>query len=348
MSGAVHPARRLAGHVRPLASRAMWRLAPSYARRRAARADALVRVGWLQSEVLRVEERHAEQIARLEDLARELILTAEALRRGIGDVDHVAGATRRELEQVEAELNALPYLSDSPFQLHESAVGEVLGYRSVESLPSGESGYVDFEELFRGPAGRVAESQRPYLALVRDHQPVLDVGCGRGEFLALLAGEGIEARGVDSDPGMVARSRTLGVDVAQGDANDHLEGGAEHSLGTIFSAQLIEHLPPAELQRMLALARRKLVPGGLLIAETVNPHRVSSLKTFWVDITHQHPIFPEVALALCAIAGFQSAYVFSPTYDGFESARLRAPAYAVVASAPEAVANADSTEQGGG
>jgi SAM-dependent methyltransferase len=334
--------------MRPLASRAMWRFAPAYARRRAARADALVRVAWLQSEVLRVEERHAEQIARLEDLARELILTAESLRRGIGDVDHVAGVTRRELEQVEAELNALPYLSGSPFQLHESPVGEVLGYRSVESLPSGESGYVDFEELFRGPAGRVAESQRPYLALVRDHQPVLDVGCGRGEFLALLAGEGIEARGVDSDPGMVSRSRALGLDVTQGDANAYLEDVGDHSLGTIFSAQLIEHLPPVELQRMLALARRKLEPGGLFIAETVNPHRVSSLKTFWVDITHQHPIFPEVALALCAIAGFQSAYVFSPTYDGFESARFRAPAYAVVARAPDVAANDDSTEEGGG
>ena len=75
------------------------------------------------------------------------------------------------------------------------------------------------------------------------------------------------------------------------------------SLGTIFCAQVIEHLPHDQLRRLLELSLRKLAPGGLFIAETVNPHRISSLKTFWVDLTHQHPIFPEVALAICAIAG---------------------------------------------
>jgi hypothetical protein len=103
----------------------------------------------------------------------------------------------------------------------------------------------------------------------------------------------------------------------------------------VFCAQVIEHLPHEEVWRLLELARRKLRPGGLFIAETVNPDRISSLKTFWVDLTHQHPIFPEVALALCAIAGFESAYVFAPTFDSFERARFDSPAYAVVAAMPE-------------
>jgi hypothetical protein len=81
-------------------------------------------------------------------------------------------------------------------------------------------------------------------------------------------------------------------------------------------------------------ALRKLRPGGLLIAETVNSHRVASLKMFWVDLTHQHPIFPEVALALCGIAGFQAAYVFAPGFEDYEAARNEAPSYAVVASVP--------------
>jgi len=288
----------------------------------------------VEGELRRIGERHGEQIERLEDLARELILTAESLRRGVGDVDSVIASTRRELGLVEAELNALPYLADSPFQSLQSPVGEVLGYRSAASIRSGGSGYVDFEEIFRGPAARVAESQRPYLTLVRDHEPVLDIGCGRGEFLAMLAAEGISAHGVDSDPGMVERCRALGVEATLADANGYLEGLRDATMGTVFSAQLIEHLPHAELQRMLALSRRKLRGGGLFIAETVNPHRVSSLKTFWVDLSHQHPIFPEVALALCAIAGFESAYVFAPTFESFERARFQSPAYAVVATAP--------------
>jgi SAM-dependent methyltransferase len=331
--------RRLRRRLRALASGLLWRLAPGYARRRAARADATARLGRVEAELQRVGERHGEQIERLEDLARELILTAESQRRDVGDVDHAmksaARSSRREIELIEAELNAVPYVADSPFESLQSPVGEVFGYRSASSLRGGGSGYVDFEELFRGPADRVAESQRPYLTLVRDHEPVLDVGCGRGEFLALLAGEGISARGVDSDAGMIERCRTLGVEATLADANENLESLEDGTVGTVFSAQLIEHLPFPELQRMLELSRRKLRPGGLFIAETVNPHRVSSLKTFWVDLTHQHPIFPEVALALCAIAGFESAYVFAPTFDSFERARFDSPAYAVVAAMPE-------------
>lgn len=332
------PVASLRARVRPLARRILWRAAPGYAARRAARAQAPARLARTEAEVERLAERHGEQIARLEELGRDLIHTAESLRRLIADVDTAmkseARSSRREIERIEAELNALPFLAGSPFERIDSPVGEALGFRDSASLRGGDSDYVEFEDIFRGPSARVAESQRPYLVLVREHQPVLDVGCGRGEFLAMLAAEGIVGRGVDSDAGMVERSRALGVDATLADANEHLEGIEDASLGTVFSTQLIEHLPYAQLKRMLELSRRKLRPGGLFIAETVNPHRISSLKTFWVDPTHQHPIFPEVALALSAIAGFGSAYVFAPTFESFERARFQAPAYAVVASAP--------------
>ncbi len=328
------PLRTFRGRLRALARSVLWRVARPYARRRARRVDAFARLARVETELEFVGERHGEQIERLEDLVRELIHTAESLRRGVADVDGAARASRRKIELIESELNALPYLTDSPFERMDSPVGEVFGYRSATSVRSGGSDYVEFEQLFRGPVARVAELQRPYLALVRDHEPVLDVGCGRGEFLALLAGEGISARGVDSDPGMIELCQAIGVEATLADANVYLGGLQDASVGTVFSAQLIEHLPHSELQQLLGLARRKLRPGGLFIAETVNPHRVASLKTFWIDPSHQHPIFPEVALALTAIAGFESAYVFAPTFDSFERARFQSPAYAVVASAP--------------
>jgi SAM-dependent methyltransferase len=297
-----------------------------------------------EAELEQVGMRHAEQIDWLEKLVRELVFTAESLRRAAADT---AARSDAALEQavgsVKDELNAVPYMEGSPFESFDSPVGEVFGYRSrtseggvtAESDGKGISEYVAFEELFRGPAERVAESQRPYLDLIRGHEPVLDVGCGRGEFLVLLADEGIDASGVDSDAGMVERSRALGVNAVYGDANEYLESLPEGALGTIFSAQVIEHLEYEQLRRLFALARRKLRAGGLLIAETVNPHRMASFKTFWVDLTHEHPIFPEVALALCGIAGFEQAYVFAPGFDSFESARFEAPSYAVVATAPE-------------
>ncbi len=319
------------GRFGALARRALARLARPYARQRAREAALQGAVARLEAELERIGERHTEQIERLESFVRELVLSTESLRRGVSDADATASWARQTVEPIAAELYAIPYMADSPFEIMSSPVGEALGYRTPRG--SADSDYAAFEDLFRGPAERVLEAQRPYLELVREHAPVLDVGCGRGEFLGMLASEGIASAGVDTDPGMVARCIALGLQVALGDGNAHLEGLQDGSLGTVFCAQVIEHLPYAELQRMLALSLRKLRPGGLFIAETVNPHRISSLKTFWVDLTHQHPIFPEVALATCAIAGFESAYVFAPTFDSFERARFKAPAYAVVATA---------------
>ncbi len=264
-----------------------------------------------------------ERSERLEDLVSELVAAADSLRLRIDRADI----------GLRSELHAVPYISNSPFEAFSSPVGDVTGYQEVPSAEDAVSPYVGFEDLFRGPAERVTELQRPYLPLVRDHQPVVDVGCGRGEFLTLLAAEGIMASGVDTDPGMVKRCQDAGLPVVQGDAVAHLEAAEDGSLGTVFCAQVIEHLPVDHLQRLLAVALRKLAPGGLFIAETVNPHSLPALKTFWVDLTHQHPIFPEVALAMCALAGFAPAYVFAPGFDSFQAARFTSNSYAVVASA---------------
>lgn len=333
-SGPAAAVRSPTATLRALAARVLRRPARPYLRQRSREAATADAVAMLQAEVEHLRERHTEQIERLEDLARELILTSEYLRRSVSGAEQEADWARRTLEPIAADLRALPYMADSPFETVSTPVGQALGFDASPSRSPGSSDYVAFEDLFRGPSARVSESQRPYLELVREHQPVLDLGCGRGEFLSLLAGEGIAAMGVDSDPGMIERCRQLGLQATLGEANEHLEGLADGTLGTIFSAQVIEHLPHWELRRLLELARRKLAPGGLFIAETVNPHRISSLKTFWVDLTHQHPIFPEVALASCAIAGFESGYVFAPGHESFEAARFEAPAYAVVATAP--------------
>jgi SAM-dependent methyltransferase len=331
--------------LRGLLRRAMLRLIhPFVHHQREVDGEIVGALRQQEAELEHLTERHSEQIERLEELARELILAAEQLRKALADTStttiaasgqatNMANYALAEIESMAAELNAAPYMAGAPFEAFQAPVGEVLGFRN--SVAGEGSDYAAFEDLFRGPPERVLEAQRPYLELVRAHQPVLDLGCGRGEFLALLADEGIVASGVDSDPGMVERCRALGVKVSEADVNEYLAGLPDGTLGTIFSAQVIEHLPYEDLRRMLDLALRKLRPGGLLIAETVNPHRIASLKTFWVDLTHEHPIFPEVALAMCAIAGFDSAYVFAPTFDSFEDGRLRSPAYAVVASAPQ-------------
>ncbi len=237
-------------------------------------------------------------------------------------------------DRLVAETRALPYVSGSPFEIFEEPVaGRVQGYGRRNGDPERGGTYDAFEDIFRGPELFIRDRQRRYLDILGDREPVLDIGCGRGEFLDLLRERGLEYAGIDPDPDMVGRCRAKGherVEVA--DANSYLEKCEDDSIGAIFCAQVVEHMPYEELLRFYGLGLQKLRPGGLFILETVNPHSVPALKTFWVDPTHQHPLFPEVALALCEIKGFESAYVFHPNGKGqVEVDRYETGEYAVVA-----------------
>ena len=97
---------------------------------------------------------------------------------------------------------------------------------------------------------------------------------------------------------------------------------------------MIEHFPFDALKEFLALCRSRLRRGGLLVAETVNPHALEAFKTFYTDLTHQRPIFPEVALALCQLSGFEQAHILFPLGSGdLDSDRQSQGEYAVVATA---------------
>jgi glycosyltransferase involved in cell wall biosynthesis/2-polyprenyl-3-methyl-5-hydroxy-6-metoxy-1,4-benzoquinol methylase len=247
----------------------------------------------------------------------------------------------RELEQHLAEHRTRPYV-EREHELQswsDPALGAVLGFRAgADSAEMGkepakpERAYIDFEAAFRGPEERVREIQRAYLPLLVGQAPVLDLGCGRGELLDLLAQAGVPASGVDMDAGMVEHARAKGHEVALGDAVAHLRALAPGSLGAVVALEVIEHLPYQALLELLALAHSRLRPDGVLLLETVNPHAVHAMKAFWVDPTHQHPLFPEVTLELCRVTGFAEALWFHPTGSGeFETDRNSEPIYAVLA-----------------
>ena len=201
--------------------------------------------------------------------------------------------------------------------------------------------YFAFEARMRGSTADVRERQRPYVDDFRDHAPVLDVGCGRGEFLGLLREAGIEARGIDADADMVAYARGEGLDVEQADALAHLEQLPDASLGGIFAGQVVEHLPPPTLFRLLELAARKLRPGGRLIAETINPLSPLALRSYFADLTHAQPLVPETLQLLAKHAGFrqiETRFLNAPRHVDDVDERIReilfAPLdYAIVATA---------------
>jgi 2-polyprenyl-3-methyl-5-hydroxy-6-metoxy-1,4-benzoquinol methylase len=164
-----------------------------------------------------------------------------------------------------------------------------------------------FNAHFRGDADDITERYRDLAAHFASCGPVLDVGFGRGEFLRLLADLGVEARGIEVDPALVALSRTQGLDVEVGRAVEYLETLPDASLGGLVMIQVIEHLSPQHVIDVVRLAAEKVRPGGRVVMETVNP---TSLYTyahaFWVDPDHVRPVHPNYLGFLFAEAGFAS------------------------------------------
>jgi SAM-dependent methyltransferase len=226
-------------------------------------------------------------------------------------LDALADELRRRMDTVSAEERLAVETEERLTRLERRERGP-RSPAPAAAAPAAEGAFPDyfaFESRMRGSTESVRERQRPYVVDFRDAAPVLDLGCGRGEFLGLVREAGVEARGVDLDSDMVAYARGEGLDVEQADAIEHLEGLDDGSLGGIFAAQVVEHLPPPVLVRLLELAAVKLRSGGLLVAETINPLSPIALRNYYADLTHAQPLVPETLELLARQSGFASVEV---------------------------------------
>jgi O-antigen chain-terminating methyltransferase len=163
--------------------------------------------------------------------------------------------------------------------------------RPSEPAPEMPFDYGRFAERFRGSEDYVKKNLQFYLPRFQGRGPVLDIGCGRGEFLEMMRDAGIEARGIDLSEESMARCRQKGLDVEQADLFAWLRDRPDRSLGAIFCAQVIEHLPAASLPEMIRLASEKLSRDGLLALETPNPECLAIFAShFYLDPTHTRPV----------------------------------------------------------
>jgi SAM-dependent methyltransferase len=239
---------------------------------------------------------------------------AAALRL-LDDLDHRVTDVSERLEQRMGEtadtLRVVPSLEDRVKRLERSRRGGTAarGESAAAPAPNPPIDYFAFEARMRGPTTDVRRRQEPYVEYFRDAAPVLDLGCGRGEFLGLLRSAGIDARGVDVDPDMVAFCVDEGLEVEEGDAIAHLEQLPDGSLGGIFAAQVVEHLPAASILRLLDLAVAKLAGGGVLVLETVNPLSFFSLRHYFADLSHVQPLVPDTLELLAHQAGFKEVEI---------------------------------------
>jgi len=168
--------------------------------------------------------------------------------------------------------------------------------------------YDGFTDRFRGSTAEVSAKLEGYLPDVRrlvGTGGVVDLGCGRGEWLTLLRDAGVPCSGVDANPRFVAAGRALGLDIELGDAIGHLQGLPPDSVDMVTALHVIEHLGTEELLALLEAARSALRPGGCVLLETPNPaNLVMAACDFYNDPTHRSPLPCALTEYLVSTQGF--------------------------------------------
>ena len=236
-----------------------------------------------------------QHITPLIDTRERAIADAIGELRNVADVAQRAAAmARRQLDQPQPSHTSQP--SHPPHQSHPP---HVEAYK-----------YVGFEDRFRGSEDEIRARLIDYVPYFKGAADVLDVGCGRGEFLDLLKATGVSARGLDLNPEMVEVCRTRGLEATTGDALAHLDSLPDESVGGLLAIQVVEHLEPEYLSRFLQTAFYKLRPGARLVLETINPACwVAFFESYIRDLTHVRPIHPDTLQYLLHASGFSAVEV---------------------------------------
>jgi len=261
------------------------------------------------------EERQRNFNVALLDLVRDLRADVGLIRDDLKrDIETVQRDVRNADEALAAELHKIRELIPLAAKRNDSLIAaldqkiETVAVRIRDvTNPIVASSSVASDFLYRrledGLRGAVDVAD--YVALAREHQPVIDVGCGRGEFLIALKDDGIAARGFDTNERSVADLVARGIDAAVAGVPGCFANLADASIGTVVAMHVVEHLPVDALFALFAEASRVLRAGGLLIIETPNAESLAvSASEFWRDPTHLAPRHPAALTLLGREHGF--------------------------------------------
>ena len=282
-------------------------------------------IDWIGGAVDRCEgakdeiQRHLEALLarerRNDTAVAALAAQQEELRAALSVVQQAAHGLRRAVEEIRSNPKSrtdpgsrIPDPGRDPGQAPASQFDDLDSHK-----------YVGFEDQFRGSTADIRRRVEEYLPIFAaigdqgseiDNGDVLDVGCGRGEFLELLREHGIRARGIDVNSAMVEVCRGKGLEAQTGDALTYLRGLPDASLGGLFAAQVVEHLEPRYLAQLLDAAFDKLRPGAPIVLETINPACwFAFFESYIRDLTHVRPVHPDTLKYLLVATGFQHVEV---------------------------------------
>jgi O-antigen chain-terminating methyltransferase len=225
---------------------------------------------------------------------------------------HTETVTNEIRSHLEAEINKTKRDLDNIRRMAStSPVASVQSGSPVQQSPVviDDALYISLEDHFRGDKAEVHQRQTEYIpyvsGIVSEKYPLIDLGCGRGEWLKVLQEHGISARGIDSNVACVAECKESGLDAELGELLKTLTKLPDASCGAVTMFQVLEHLPFDIVVQVLREVRRVLIDGGVFIGEVPNSETLRvGASTFWIDPTHQKPLFPAVLAFLASSVGF--------------------------------------------
>jgi O-antigen chain-terminating methyltransferase len=285
----------------------------------------LLRLGWylarLPGQFDRTAQQHEEDVSTIARLQQQLeAQQTEVALQGERNVkfDQQIGDLRHGLRSLKASGSERPHDHTAP-----TAPSSLLADdHDMDSF------YVEFENKFRGTEEEIKKRVAAYVPRLKKlgidfkKHPVLDIGCGRGEFLQVLKERGIAARGLDLNESMVKRCEERGLDVVQADAMDYLSKQKTGSLGVITGFHIVEHIPFNSLLRLFEECHRVVAPGGIVLFETPNPESIHvGSFAFYFDPSHLNPLAPDILAFAIENRGFERAEIvrLHPKGDGQEN-----------------------------
>jgi SAM-dependent methyltransferase len=274
-------------------------------------------VAHLHSHLAKLEAERANTQAEL--LGQFVELRAENESHCSAQVQHLTGLVHDLVDRCEAMQGALRaehqrvslFLRVATKTVPQPLAERLLPLQAADHRHDLDQLYSSFEDRFRGSRDEIKNRQAVYLPLLTQHglgteeMPVLDLGCGRGEWLELLHDAGLHGRGVDTNRHFLDQCRRLDLSVLEADLLEYLRATPEGSVGVVTGFHVIEHLPFPQQLELLDESLRVLRPGGLALFETPNPENiVVGSCNFYADPTHHHPLFPPTLQFLAQARGF--------------------------------------------
>ncbi len=278
----------------------------------------------LYNKLCRLEESHGNELKYTNNVMEGLQDNIQKQYEEINSINKMLFESRKEIDGLQKEMDGLQTESRSQFdsisrlkmKIKNANIEKTISVNTEAEKQQNNPNvyqnidYFSFENSFRGSEEDIQRQQNEYLKFFLGKQNIVDLGCGRGEFLSLMKENGISAVGVDIYEEYVEYGEEKGVKIVQGDAVEFLRQQNADDLGGIFCAQLVEHLKPEQIMEICSLSYEKLKKGSCVIFETPNPCCLAIYtNAFYMDPSHIKPVHPETMKYYLKQAGFYDVQI---------------------------------------